>query len=288
MDERYYICDKDNNEIVYGYIDYNRMHGFKIKPGNNVPYEGVEVSRLVLVEPTLIENVLKRKTKHKLNAYLSFLFTVIDDDDEDPDSLELVIDDVTRYKNIIMNKYSKFLDKKYIKQLLKKVGMVELELKDKLESTGHIKVVLQTKIDSEETFNTLKSKAVENNWEGLMLRKDDFYKGKRSFDLLKYKEFSDAEYIVKSIELGVKPMLIDGTMKDVECVSALHIEHKGYDVKVGSGLIDSQRIEWKEHPENIIGKTIKVKYFEETIDQNGNISLRFPILLMVYENGRFD
>lgn len=163
-----------------------------------------------------------------------------------------------------------------------------LELKDKLESTGHIKVVLQTKIDSEETFNTLKSKAVENNWEGLMLRKDDFYKGKRSFDLLKYKEFSDAEYIVKSIELGVKPMLIDGTMKDVECVSALHIEHKGYDVKVGSGLIDSQRIEWKEHPENIIGKTIKVKYFEETIDQNGNISLRFPILLMVYENGRFD
>ena len=121
-----------------------------------------------------------------------------------------------------------------------------------------------------------------------MLRKDDFYKGKRSFDLLKYKEFSDAEYIVKSIELGVKPMLIDGTMKDVDCVSALHIEHKGYDVKVGSGLIDSQRIEWKEHPENIIGKTIKVKYFEETIDQNGNISLRFPILLMVYENGRFD
>ena len=133
MDERYYICDKDNNEIVYGYIDYNRLHGFKIKPQNNVPYEGLEVSRLVLVEPSLIENVLKRKTKHKLDAYLSFLFSVIDDDDDDPDDLELVIDDVTRYKNIIMNKYSKFLDKKYIKQLLKKVGMVELELKNKLE-----------------------------------------------------------------------------------------------------------------------------------------------------------
>ena len=133
MDERYYICDKDNNEIVYGYIDYNRLHAFKIKPQNNVPYEGVEVSRLVLVEPSLIENVLKRKTKHKLDAYLSFLFSVIDDDDDDPDDLELVIDDVTRYKNIIMNKYSKFLDKKYIKQLLKKVGMVELELKNKLE-----------------------------------------------------------------------------------------------------------------------------------------------------------
>lgn len=133
MDERYYICDKDNNEIVYGYIDYNRLHGFKIRPQNNVPYDGVEVSRLVLVEPNLIKKVLKRKIKHKLDAYLVFLFSVIDDDDEDPDTLELVIDDVSRYKSIIMNKYSKFLDKKYIKGLLKKVGMVELELKNKLE-----------------------------------------------------------------------------------------------------------------------------------------------------------
>ena len=30
-----------------------------------------------------------------------------------------------------------------------------------------------------------------------------------------------------------------------------------------------------------VGKTIKVKYFEETTDQNGNLSLRFPILLTV-------
>lgn len=163
-----------------------------------------------------------------------------------------------------------------------------LEIKDKLESTGHIKVVEQFKIDSQDIFDGMKEKALENNWEGLMLRKDDIYKGKRSYDLLKYKEFSDAEYCVESIEIGVKPMLINGIMQDVECVSALHINHKGYDVKVGSGLSDSQRIEWKENPNSIIGKTIKVKYFEETTDQNGNLSLRFPILLFVYENGRFD
>lgn len=163
-----------------------------------------------------------------------------------------------------------------------------LELKSIMESTNHIQVVIQTKIDSEETFNKMKEIALEKEWEGLMLRKDDKYKGKRSFDLLKYKEFFDAEYVVESIETGIKPMLIDGVMKDIECVSALHIKHKGYDVKVGSGLNDNQRIEWKKNPSLIIGKTIKVKYFEESSDQNGNLSLRFPILLMVYENGRFD
>ncbi len=132
MNERYYICDKDNTEIVYGHIDYNKLSGFKIKPQNKIPYEGVEVSRLILVEPELIAKVLKRKIKHKLDTYLAFLFSVIEDDDDDPEDLELVIDDVIRYKNIIINKYSKFLDKKYIKGLLRKVGTVERELQIKL------------------------------------------------------------------------------------------------------------------------------------------------------------
>lgn len=133
MNERYYICNKDNNEIIYGYIDYNRLHGFKIKPQNNVPYEGIEVSKLELVEPELIKKVLKRKIKHKLDMYLNFLFSILDDDNDDPEELALVIDDLNKYKKIIMNKYSKFLDKSYINTLLKKVGMVEKELKLKLE-----------------------------------------------------------------------------------------------------------------------------------------------------------
>ena len=161
-------------------------------------------------------------------------------------------------------------------------------IKEKLEATGHIKVVDQVLMDSEETLENLRQAVIDNGWEGLMLRKDCEYKGKRSYDLMKVKNFSDAEYVVESVEYGVKPMLIDGLMKDVECVAALHFSHKGFDVKCGSGMNDSQRVEWKEDPSKIIGKTIKVKYFEETTDQNGNISLRFPILLNVYENGRFD
>jgi len=161
-------------------------------------------------------------------------------------------------------------------------------IKDRLEATGHIKVVDQVLMDSEETLENLRQAVIDNGWEGLMLRKDCEYKGKRSYDLMKVKNFSDAEYVVESVEYGVKPMLIDGLMKDVECVAALHFSHKGFDVKCGSGMNDSQRVEWKEDPSKIIGKTIKVKYFEETTDQNGNISLRFPILLNVYENGRFD
>ena len=114
MKKRYYIVEKSNSEIVHGYIDYHQIEGFKIKPGNNIPYDGVEVSHLTLVEPELIKKVLIRKTKRKLNIYLNFLMSIIEDDDADDGALELVIDDAERYKRIIMEKYLVYLDAKYL------------------------------------------------------------------------------------------------------------------------------------------------------------------------------
>jgi hypothetical protein len=37
---------------------------------------------------------------------------------------------------------------------------------------------------------------------------------------------------------------------------------------------------------DIIGKTITVQYFEETNNDKGGISLRFPTVKHIYENGR--
>lgn len=124
------------------------------------------------------------------------------------------------------------------------------------------------------------------NREGLMLRKNVGYEGDRSWNLIKCKEFKDAEYIVKDIELTTKGILINDKMVETECVGRLVIEHKGNLVGVGSGLSDQQRIEWAQDKSKIVGKTITVKYFEETTDEKGNPSLRFPILVYVYENGR--
>lgn len=128
---KYYICDKENNEIVSGQINYEKITGFKIKPRNNIKYEGIEVSKMILIEPSLIENVLKRKIKLKLNAYLNYLISTLDDE-EDPSNLDLVLDDTKRYKSIIMNRYSKYLDPKYIRELLFRIKFVEEELKAKL------------------------------------------------------------------------------------------------------------------------------------------------------------
>lgn len=150
----------------------------------------------------------------------------------------------------------------------------------------HLNVLEQWKIESKEHLELLKQEAIKYNWEGLMIRKDCFYEGKRSNNLLKYKIFSDGEYIVKSINTGPFRVINKGIEVTEELMSNVIIEHKGFEVSVGSGFSIEQRRFYKNNPTAIIGKQITVMYFEETQNQNGEISLRFPTVKAIYENIR--
>lgn len=128
--------------------------------------------------------------------------------------------------------------------------------------------------------------AKENSWEGLMLRKDATYQGKRSNDVLKVKQFYDAEYVVVDIQNGPFRVIVDGKEVEEDVMRNVVIEHKGYRVDVGSGFNLEQRRLYKENPELILGKQITVQYFEESHNQNGGISLRFPTVKAIYETER--
>lgn len=150
----------------------------------------------------------------------------------------------------------------------------------------HIKLI-EYAYYTPEVFAIWQKKVLDNGWEGLIARKDVPYEGKRSRNLLKYKNFSDAEYVVKDVVLdGNATILVGGKTQRIKCVQSLVIEHKGYIVNVGSGLTQQQRIEFAEHPEHIIGKTITVQYFSETTDKDGNLSLRFPTIKYIYGRER--
>ena len=152
--------------------------------------------------------------------------------------------------------------------------------------SSHIKLI-EYAYYTPEIFATWQKKVLDNGWEGLIARKDVPYEGKRSRNLLKYKNFFDAEYVVKDVVLdGNATILVEGKAQRIKCVQSLVIEHKGYIVNVGSGLTQQQRIEFAEHPEHIIGKTITVQYFSETNDKDGNLSLRFPTIKYIYDTGR--
>ena len=155
-----------------------------------------------------------------------------------------------------------------------------------IEEKQYASVLEQELITSQEDFDRWTKKASDGEWEGFMLRKNTVYKSGRTKDLLKVKIFLDNEYIVNDVVFG-KATYNEGGAKEYDVVSALVIEHKGNKVEVGSGLSKEQRIRWYNNPQEIIGKTITVQYFEETTNKNNDmISLRFPVLKYVYEDGR--
>ena len=150
----------------------------------------------------------------------------------------------------------------------------------------YLSPLMQERIETQEQFDKWTKLVKDNGWEGFMLRKDVPYEKGRIKNLLKVKKFQDAEYIVEGVETG-KIVYNEGGMKEYDVVRAIIIDHKGNKVSVGSGLSKEQRIEWFKNPENIIGKTVTIQYFEESKNMaNDLLSLRFPVLKYVYDNGR--
>lgn len=128
---RYVLCKNNNNkELVY--LNYNLSEGFKFKPKNKVKYNGVKVNEMVIINPSFVEKVLKRKIKHKLDLYLQFLIKLLEEDNTDPTNLRHALNDLERYRRTIINKYRAYLDKKYVDLLLKKIDVLEREIKEKL------------------------------------------------------------------------------------------------------------------------------------------------------------
>ena len=139
-------------------------------------------------------------------------------------------------------------------------------------------------VNDDNHFNTWKDMSFVNNWEGFMLRKDVVYEGKRTKNLLKVKKFHDAEYTVVDCDVAPMSVVRDGKEAQETMLAQVYIEHKGHLVKVGSGFSQEQRIKYLTEP--IIGKTITVQYFEETKNDKGGISLRFPTVKHIYETER--
>jgi DNA ligase 1 len=142
----------------------------------------------------------------------------------------------------------------------------------------------QYQITDNDHFTYWAEMSNQEGWEGIMLRKDIGYEGKRSKNLLKVKKFFDAEYKVVDYDVEEHEVVRYGRQDTIPMLAQVWITHKNHLVKVGSGFSQEQRLQYMDG--SIVGKTITVQYFEETKNDKGGISLRFPTVKHIYENER--
>jgi len=154
---------------------------------------------------------------------------------------------------------------------------------------GSVLALLPQKlITSYEVFNADFEESIKLGYEGLILRADVGYEGKRSKFMLKVKQFIDDEFVVKRCENDLLQFINPNTGLNEEemMLAKIYIEYKGFEVGVGSGFTLEERQKYYKYPELIIGKHITVQHFGESTNKAGDISLRFPTLKYIYPDKR--
>jgi DNA ligase-1 len=167
-----------------------------------------------------------------------------------------------------------------------RLSILNIVLSENKINTNFIESILQIIIKDEEQFTEMVKEAEREGYEGIMLRNNISYEGTRSHNLLKVKKFYDAEYTVLKTINGIIRWIENGVTVERETLSSIIIEHKGCLVSVGSGFSKEQRERYYNNPNELIGKTVTIQYFEESQNQTGGYSLRFPVVKHIYDNGR--
>lgn len=150
-----------------------------------------------------------------------------------------------------------------------------------------LEIAAQTLIKEEKQLDMLNKNAIQNGWEGLMLRYgDSVHEGKRTNNLLKVKMMEREEFKCIRIESGSMRVIDKDTGKEKEETlmtnAIIALDSKGNTVSVGSGFTLDDRRNFYANKSLIIGKTISVQFQERTQDKNGKPSLRFPTYKGLY------
>ena len=148
------------------------------------------------------------------------------------------------------------------------------EFIDLIDENELVKVVPVLGTCTKEEISTWSDFATENNWEGVMLNDPNArYETKRHKGLLKVKKMHTADLIIVGFEEA-----IDGKNRGGLKSLIVQLDNENT-VNVASGLTEEQRIDIWSNKDQYLGKVVEVKYFEETVNQNGGRSLRFPVVL---------
>lgn len=129
-----YFLEKNSktNEIVY--MEYEKLEGFKLTPKTNI-YDGIRVNKIVFVNPSLSEKIIKKKIDVKVRKWLDYLkFCDADPNGGDEGAIRQSLMQAEKLRVNILNNYVKYLGHDYQSLTLKKIQIIINEFRMRLFS----------------------------------------------------------------------------------------------------------------------------------------------------------
>ncbi len=123
----YLINKKHCDESV---IEIKDLGGYKFKPrqGNN---NLIKVNEVTIVDRVMIDKILSMKFDKSFKQLVALALRVINDEDADDAEAEIVLDEVELVRQVLLNRYQKFLSYEKEQLFLKKLRIIENEIRVK-------------------------------------------------------------------------------------------------------------------------------------------------------------
>lgn len=109
----------------------NNKTGYDFKP--NITSLDIKVSRITLYNSSMIDVILSKKIEKTFERIASITYDILSsDDDESSSDAIIALDEVSKLRMVILNKYQEFLKKEKEEDYLKKLRFLENELRSKI------------------------------------------------------------------------------------------------------------------------------------------------------------
>jgi hypothetical protein len=123
-----YLINK--NHCDDSVVSIKELDGYTFKPkqgkGNYI-----KVNEVKIVDKVMIEKILSMKFDRAFKQLVALALRVINDEDADDDTAMLVMDEVELVRQILLERYHKYISKEKEQLFLKKLRIIENEIRVK-------------------------------------------------------------------------------------------------------------------------------------------------------------
>lgn len=123
----YLVKKEHKDEKVVSFKEYD---GYVFKPKLNKE-QFIKVNSIKIVDAEMIDRILTMKFNKSFNRLVALAMAVLNDDDADDSDCEIVLDEAQLVREILLNRYQKFLSQKKEELFLKKLRIIENEIRMK-------------------------------------------------------------------------------------------------------------------------------------------------------------
>ena len=120
----FYLHRENGKKEIFSSNNY--FNGYEFNPKKNKTL--IKVNHITVVDPKMIDSILTLKFNKRFNKLLKYVTYLLNESNDDT-GIAIALNEVEKLRGILLNRYQKFLNQEKEELFLKKLRIIENELR---------------------------------------------------------------------------------------------------------------------------------------------------------------